>query len=200
MNRLLRTMALGLSMAASLLALAAVKAAPGAIVSRPYDWTVEITTKQLTHEFRYHNSQLNPVIKADLVYFDNDHEDHKVKYESLWYAHDKALGLERLHDFAVSQGEAIAIRVKHSDGAGVEEQKASARAVMRAVLDANLNRNMVAVVKVPHGAFDTISSTIQEYDLQPTPENAGEEGLDVDLTVFLESEPAGQTVSLSHFH
>lgn len=176
-------------------------AAPAININKPYDWTVEIKTEEMPHQFRYHNSNLRPVIKTEFTYYHMEDESNKTKYQKIWYGNDKALGLERTHEFELTQGESIAIKVKHKDDSpGMEEKKAAARAVMRAVMDAQLNKNMVQEVKVPDESFNTITQTMQDYQLQEAPDNLGEEGIAVDLSLFVESESSTSKKTLCHYH
>src|SRR5262249_25869404 len=109
-----KILSLVMAFALSLAGASGVSASPGIHFDRPYEWTIEITTKQQPREFRYHDAALRPVVKTELVYYNVDHEDDKVKYECLWYGNDKSIGLERLHSLDISQADAIAIRVRHS--------------------------------------------------------------------------------------
>lgn len=177
-----------------------VTAAPGIQVGQPYDWTIEIQTKNLPQEFRYAGSELRPVVKTEMTYYPMSNQDNKTKFQDLWYGNDKALGMERHHKMEITKGEAVAIKVVHEDDStSLEEMKAAGRAIMRAVLDANLNGNMVALVKVPSSSFNTISSTIQEYHFEPTPDNV-DKPQNIDMTIFLEGDTPDLKQALSHYH
>jgi hypothetical protein len=185
----------------------AIKAlASGGQLSRPFEWTIEIDTQELPRQFQYHNSNLTQVVKAELNYYSMENQDSKTAYEDLWYSEAHSLGLERHHNLEIRQGDAIAIRVVHnpknpSSAFPADEQRAAGKAVMKAIVDANINRNMVATIKVPQSAFNSISSEIQNYGFAPySPSGGVETPINSDMNLFLESEPAGQTQTLVHYH
>lgn len=201
MNRklisLIACSSIALSAAASLNA----NAAPAVHVARPFEWTIEISTQKLPHQFQYTGSALKEVVKASLNYYSMEDQAHKTPYEDLWYAGMKTLGLERHHKLEITQGDAIAIRVVHKNpGAPTDEQIAAGKAVMKALLDANINRNMVATIKVPQSSFYTIASEIQNYDFSPAPAGGADMPVDSDMNIFLESEPAAYTQSFVHYN
>lgn len=171
-------------------------------ISKPFEWTIEIKTQELPGQFQYNTSSIKDVVKAQMQYFSKDHEDVKTLYEDLWYARTKSLGMERHHKLEIKQGDAVAIRVLHKeDSPSQDERRAAGKAVMKAVLDANLNKNMVATIKVPTNSFYTISSEIQNYHFSPAPSGGGgETPIDSDMNLFLESEPAGLSQEFVHYH
>ncbi len=169
-------------------------------ISRPYEWTVSIDTKELPKQFEYQGSHIKPVVKCKMAYFKMTDEDEKVAYEDLWYSKARVLGLERHAKLDMTKGDAICIRVKHKTGSPTEdERKSAANAVMRTVVDVNLHKNMVATIKVPFDSFETISSEIQGYGFIALMESA-DTPVNSDMGLFLESEPEGQTRMLYHLH
>lgn len=192
------TSLLVLTTIASASIMAAIGAAPG--LNQPYDWTMEINTQDMPLHFEFQGSTLKPLVKAEVKFYNVDDEEHKTLYEYLWFAHDKALGLERKSKLNIKEGDAIAIRVHHKDDSPVlEEKRAAGKAIMRAFLDAQINHNMVATVKVPATSFDTIISEIEEYNFHPASEAPNEE-INSDMSLFVESEPEGQKQTLYHFN
>ncbi len=188
-------------MSSGAMALKAV-AAPGLGISKPYEWTIEIKTKPVERQFQYTGSSIKDVVKAELSYYSMDDQDHKTAYEDLWYASSKTLGLERHHKLELKQGDAVAISVKHEKPSpSTDEKRAAGKAVMKAVLDANINKNMVATIKVPYDSFSTISNEILEYHFSPAPSGGGvETEIDSDMNLFIESVPAGLHKSFVHYH
>jgi hypothetical protein len=176
--------------------------ASGQQVQRPYEWTIQIKTQQLERQFQYNTSDLKEVVKASLQYYPMNNQDAKVDYEDLWYSKARTLGLDRHHKLEIKQGDAVAIRVQHNaDSAPIDEQRAAGKAIMKAVVDANRNKNMVATIKVPFASFHTISSEIQNYHFAPVSDSGGgEDPINSDMNLFLESEPAGLTQSFAHYH
>lgn len=196
MNRL-AGMSYALAALTSVSMLVATQAAP--MLSRPHDWTIEIKTKEMPLHFQYQGSTLKQLVKAELKFYSATEEENKTTYEYLWFANDKALGLERKSKLNIKEGDAIAIRVLHADDSpNQEEKRAAGKAIMRAFLDAQINHNMVATVKVPVASFDAILSEIQEYNFHPASE-APDEEVHADISLFVESEPEGQRQTLYHF-
>lgn len=170
-------------------------------VDRPFEWTVQIDTKQLKNQFQYNSSELKELVKAKMTFYKMTDEDNKTDYEDLWYAKAKTLGMERHHKLDITQGDAICIKVKHiGDYTSYDEQRASGKAVMKVVLDAAVNKNMVATIKVPMTSFHTIAQEIENYHFSAAPGGSPETPVDADLTLFLESEPVGLTQSFVHMH
>jgi hypothetical protein len=173
----------------------------GIHVDRPFEWTVQIDTKQLKNQFQYNSSELKELVKAKMTYYKMTDEDNKTDYEDLWYAKAKTLGMERHHKLEITQGDAICIKVKHiGEYTSYDEQRASGKAVMKVVLDAAVNKNMIATIKVPMTSFHTIAQEIENYHFSPAPSGSPESPVDSDLNLFLESEPAGLSQSFAHMH
>lgn len=186
---------------AATLAFAPIAECSGDHVDRPFEWTVEIDTKQLKNQFQYNSSELKELVKAKMSYYKMTDEDNKTEYEDLWYAKAKTLGMERHHKLDITQGDAICIKVKHiGEYTSYDEQRASGKAVMKAVLDAAVNKNMVATIKVPMTSFHTIAAEIENYHFAPAPASTPDNPVDSDMNLFLESEPAGLTQSFAHMH
>lgn len=171
-------------------------------VSRPYEWTVEISTEQVPKQFQYQGSSLTKVVKTQIQYYPIDNTSNKTAYEDLWYSNAKPIGLERHNKLDMKQGDAVAIRVLHKapGTAPLDEQRSAGKAVMKAIVDSNINKNMVATIKVPMDSFHTIESEIQNYHFSPAPSGGGENPISSDMNLFLESEPAGLTQSFVHYH
>lgn len=178
---------------ASAMAMTATPSARADLVDLPYDWVFQVETKPLPKQFEYQGSPLKPVEKIDIKYHPAKSADDKTTYEYLWYHDGKALGLERAKKFDIPQGDSIAIQVKHkNDSSTAGEEKAAANAILRVTLDAYLNKNAVALVKLPSDSFYDISGHLQSQGLQVAPDMAAEgTPLESSLTLFLVSEPEG---------
>lgn len=199
MNRFFIAIATAIGITSSIMAIKATAAGP--VLSHPYEWTVQINTQELQHQFQYNTSSISQVVKASLEYYEMDDQDHKTKYEDLWYSNAKALGMERHHKLELKQGDWVAIKVKHKNGyAPLDEQRAAGKAVMKAVLEIVRNKNMVATIKVPASSFHTISSEIQNYHFSPVSESGSETPIESDMNLFLESEPEGSRQAFVHYN
>ena len=186
---------------------AASKASAQNQINHPYAWTIEIDTQEVPLQFQYSGSALTQVVKTQLQFYSNSNPPPTptsatlTLYESLWFSNGKSLGLERQNKLQIRQGDSIAILVVHKNGsAQPDEQIAAAKAIMKAVVDANLNKNMVATIKVPMASFSTISQQIQNYHFAPIVASSSEDPTQSDLNLFLESVPPGMTQGLAHVH
>jgi hypothetical protein len=163
---------------------------------QPYDWTVEIQTQKLTRQFDYPGSVLQPIVKAEIQYYSTNAPANKTAYENIWFNNGKAVGLERLHNLDINQGDGVSLRIVGKTGAlSPEECKAAANAILRMTLDTYLNRNAVVTVRLPDSYFTQIISALQS---NPHIVNApdGVEPADATLSMFFQSESTLQRQQL----
>lgn len=199
MNKALMAVATILSITFS--SAASVKAANGPQLSRPFEWTIQITTQELPGQFQYAGSLLNRVFKAGMEYYPVANENDRTAYEDVWYGGNNTLGLERHHKLEIRQGDAVAIRVVHKNpSASSEEQHAAGKSIMKALLDSSRNKNMVAIIRVPYQSFYSISSEIQNYHFSPAASSGAGNPVNSDMNLFLQSEPAGLSQNFAHYH
>lgn len=175
---------------------------PPAALSDPmlghtYDWIAEIETQQLDKTLNFQGVGQQPVVRAHVSYFKNDKPEQTTDYENLWYSNGKPLGLQRLNPLNITQGEQIAIRIKHKKNSAPHNEKVSAaNAALRVLLDSMLNRNLVAAVLVPQNSFSEISQSLQDQNCVPGSMGEGQQMSNVDI--FLKSEPNGPTQMLHY--
>jgi hypothetical protein len=152
----------------------------------PYDWTVTIKTERLDNQFDYSGSTLKPVVKGTVSYGRVSDTTAGVKYEELWFCRGKPYGLERKGPLAIPQGDGVAIRVIHIDDHGIidnhatpDELAAAADSILRVVVDAQVNQNIVHTIIVPAQSFSGICQSLQKQhfvvcaDAVETPHLAG---------------------------
>ncbi|MCC6976816.1 MAG: hypothetical protein IT343_00740 [Candidatus Melainabacteria bacterium] len=165
----------------------------------PYDWVIQVDTIRLKRQFEYSGSTLNPIEKLEVSWHPVDKKDDVKKYESMWFHDGKAVGMEKVRKLDIEKGEGVAIEVKHKESNATEaEKKAVANAIIRLTLDAYLNKNTVAAVKVPKESFSGISNRIQEFGFHIAEEKAGDSQVQYtsDMTVTLISVPEGEKQTL----
>ena len=172
-------------------------------IARPFDWTIELKTKQLPHHFEYTNSHLHGVEKIHVSYVhasDSSHPDPQpTEYENLWYHSGKPLGLERLHKFEVIQGDSTSILVSHSgSSASDDECKAAANAVLRLILDANLNKNAVVNIRVPDDSFERIKQDLYNLGCQDG-SGISDEGRATAINLFLQTDPDPHSTQILYY-
>jgi hypothetical protein len=168
---------------------------------QPYDWTVDIKTQQLQRQFDYPGTKLTPVVKTELQYYPMDAQSNKTKYEHIWYCKGKALGLERLHKFQITEGDGIAIKISHkTDDPTSGEYKAAANAILRILIDAYLNKNALVTVKIPPNSFSPISNELRSNPHIDTSGGGSETPVSSGVPIFLQTdEPDGPTLQLYYF-
>lgn len=188
--------AVTLASIAAALTLVAAQSARADLVDLTYDWVFQVETKPLPKQFEYQGSPLKPIEKVDVKYHPSKDAENKTTYEYLWYHDGKPLGLERMKKFEIPQGDSLAIQIKHKNGSSTSgEEKAAANTILRITLDAYLNKNAVALVKLPSDSFYDISSALQNQGMVVAPDSGGMDGfntpLDTSLTLNMVSEPEG---------
>ena len=170
-------------------------------VALPYDWVIQVETTQLKRQFEYKGSTLNPVEKLEVLWYPTKDQNKKTKYELMYYHDGRPFGMEKLHKMEIDQGDGVAIEIKHKDNNATEaEKKDAANAVFRLALDAYLNKNPLAAVKVPVDSFESVSDKLKALGFHDSKEDG--EGLDndqqfkSDMTISLFSVPEGKHVTL----
>jgi len=115
---------------------------------------VLLTAEEIPRYFQYKDSDLTPVVRVRISYreVDKNKDNTEVQYEDLWYANGQVVGLVRHHHFDPKQSQII-LRV-HQEELAESEMEATANALVRLYLDANLNDNIVYTCVVPDDSFD----------------------------------------------
>ncbi len=170
-------------------------------VELPYDWVIQVETDQLKRQFEYKGSTLNPVERLEVTWYSTKDKTKKTKYELMYYHDGRPFGMEKLHKMDIDQGDGVAIEIKHKGNSATEaEKKDAGNAIFRLALDAYLNRNPLAAVKVPVDSFDAVSDKLQDLGFHDSKQDG--EGLDnteqfkSDMTISLFSVPEGKHVTL----
>lgn len=140
-------------------------------IARPYDWTVELETRHMQDYFKYTGCQIKDIDKVRVTYQHTPTAENpdpaKTQYENFWYHDGKPLGMERQHDYEISQGDGVSILVKHrNDEVTDEECKAAANAILRVTLDSYLNKNAVVNVRIPDSSFDRVRDALIDQGCQ----------------------------------
>ncbi len=162
-------------------------------IAKPYDWTVELETRKLEHQFDYVGSHLKGVEKVKVSYQQTptaeNPEPTRQHYENFWYHDGKPLGLERLHAYEITQGDGVSILIKHNDEMGSDKEcKAAANAILRVILDSYLNKNAVVNVRIPPESFEKVRDYLMELGcLQHLP--SGDDTVSSSINIFLQTDP-----------
>jgi len=170
-------------------------------VDLPYDWVIKVETHQLKRQFEYKGSTLSPVEKLEVSWHPTKDEDKVTKYEYMYYHEGRPFGMEKLRKMDMEQGEGVAIEIKHKDGDGTEaEKKDAANATFRLALDAYLNKNPLAAVKVPITSFDAVSNQLINLGFHDAQDEGGgdfNQGAKSDMSLYLYSVPDGKKQTLT---
>jgi hypothetical protein len=174
--------------------------ADGSGVNRPFDWMVNIQTQQLSRQFEYNGSSLKPIVKTAINFFEDSDPSKETDYEYIWYHDAKPVGIEKLHTFDLRSGDAIAISVQHKTSPPTPaEQKGAANAIAHVVLDAYLNRNSVALARVPYDSFDPIVAELQNEHFVLQSDSGADNPNPTGINIFVASDPPGKTSTLAYF-
>lgn len=134
---------------------AAIQAAnPALCLAGDDDWTIQMETQELKQQFQYRGTMLPTVAKVNVSYGRNA-GDQKM-FARLWYYDGKPIGLERLGTFGLTKAEGAIIEVRHKDQAEIQQEKGTANAILRVLLNAYHNSNAIAYIKLPEDSFEEI--------------------------------------------
>jgi hypothetical protein len=187
-------------LAASVSVLLSSSAAQSTSQEKPYDWTMDIKTQQLERQFDYPGSTIKPIVKTELQYYPSESESTKTKYQHIWYANGKPLGMERLHKLEITEGDGVSIRVVHkTDSPTSGEYKAAANAILRVLVDAYLNKNAIVTVRVPVASFNSIVNELRNNPHINTAFDGSDNTVDSSVPIFVQAEPSGTTIQLYYF-
>ncbi|PWU01977.1 MAG: hypothetical protein C5B53_02215 [Candidatus Melainabacteria bacterium] len=160
------------------------EAAPGPMV------LMLLTAERVPKYLEYSNSQLMPVVRIKIAYreIDKNRDNTEVKYEDLWYAGGRPVGLERYHSLDL-HGSQIILRVNQQE---LDEREINpvANSIVRVFLDAALNDNSVYSCIVPNEPFDTILSAFQNQRFYAP--GTSDVLLDPSITLVVHTQTSGQ--------
>jgi hypothetical protein len=89
--------------------------------------------------------------------------------------------------------------VSHDGSAATNDEcKAAANAILRLIVDANLNKNAVVNVRIPDGTYERVKEALMDMGCQ---EGSGlsEEGRATAINLFLQTEPDPHTTAVLYY-
>lgn len=133
-----------------------------------YDDVIEMKTEEMPKYLDFPGSQLTPIVRIKISYFkDTRHNQFgpAIPYEDLWYYDGKPLGSKHYGALNIHQTDTIGVLVRQRLGhdLSLAEASATADATIRILLDATLNRNIIATVNVPATSFLEIINSLQTH-------------------------------------
>jgi hypothetical protein len=130
-------------------------------------WTILISTEKLKS---YNDVQLTlkPVVKAKVAYRSLK-DDRSTAYEDLWYGTEEqglCLGAKRYHALAIPSRDYVTIRLQGGEDLSATQVNAATDAIVRIILDAQLNDDWIESVIVPDALFKTIKEQLHFYKIR----------------------------------
>jgi hypothetical protein len=134
-----------------------------------YNWLITIETEFLNKHFDFDGTALKSLVETSISTAATNGAGTAYGYEDMWYCNGKPYGLERYGALSITPGDGVAIEVVHSTNQpALAEIKAAADAILRMLVDARLNHNIVHVVIVPANSFQSILAELQNHNFIPT--------------------------------
>ncbi|MBX3150119.1 hypothetical protein KF728_08240 [Candidatus Obscuribacterales bacterium] len=124
------------------------------------EWTVILKAQQLKRAFQYKGSQLNKVVKVDVVYRPSLSDNEPKEYESLWCNDGKPIGMQRKGLLGLERGKLLHINVEQKANTE-EENRAIAFALMHFSLQAYHRFCPIVTISVPDQTFDDICDALR---------------------------------------
>ncbi|SRR5579885_2372228 len=128
-------------------------------------WVVDIETKSSPNIFRYKGAKLTPVYVARVNLLEARKDAQPTTYELFWGARGKTMALERRSEFNIPKNQGVQFKLSHkSDTAPYAETQLAVDAMLRVLLDLQLNANPVFAARVPSDSFDDVVNALQERE------------------------------------
>jgi hypothetical protein len=140
---------------------------------------------------------MSPVVKFTIGYQLTLHMQRNkippppLKYEELWYANGKCVGMKRYNDITPGGLQQGAIYFRSvGDESLADHGKEMANCCMRMIMDIYVKRSIMAGVLLPTGCFDQFGNDITFYQFFLLEEASGGKG--ENLSLHLMSYPRGK--------
>jgi len=128
-------------------------------------WLVTVQTKSAPSIFNYQGATLTPVTEAQVSFASANSDATPTVYENFWGASGKPLALQRYEPLSIPPGDGIAFKIVNgSDQPFFSETQLAVDAVLRIMLDAQLNANPVLYVSVPSTTFSDVVSALSQQN------------------------------------
>lgn len=141
---------------------------PQVVDLAPYDDVIEMKTEKLPNYLDFDGSKLTPTIRVRISYrldTNKNKPNNETKFEDLWYADGKPVGLKRFNRFAIKQFDRVGIFVAAKSGSMTEPEAAAlANALVRMRLVASLNRNLLVTVRVPNEKLELLKAQLEKQN------------------------------------
>jgi hypothetical protein len=127
-------------------------------------WMVTVSTTAAPSVFNYPGAALTPVSEAQVSYAYSTSDDAPTVYENFWGANGTPLALERYVPFDVPRGQGVIFKiVNDTEQPPYAQTQLAVDAILRLMLDAQLNANPVLYVSVPPTCYaDVVNAFVQQ--------------------------------------
>ncbi len=134
-----------------------------------YDDVIELQCDEQKNYINFNGSRLNPVTKINVsCRLDTKHDKLAPlkEYEDLWYCQSDPIGCKKLHPLAVKSRDQVAILVIN-ERLNDAEIAALATALVALRLELSLNRNLIAVVRIPNETLAPLVDQLRKQNFVP---------------------------------
>lgn len=173
---------------------------PDINVEGVYQHVITIETDERKKCFEHAEyTKLRPVTKASVSI---EPAKGDSKYEDLWYANAKPVGLERTEAYSkkVDTGKLVAIRVKHKQPnngtreVSQVEATSAADAILRVYMDVRLHHGGVATVILPADTFHNIMTGLEQHHfVQVSAEEAEKSVFGIARLILVSDQEGGES-------
>jgi len=159
-------------------------------------WIVGIETRPSPNFFRYKGAKLSPVNVAKVTVCRAKPDATPKTYEMFWGAKGKTVALERCGKLVVPRGDCVEFKITHqTDQAQYAETQLAVDALLRVVLDLQLNSSPVFCVQVPSDSYQDVLAALQEHNFL-VKSNAPETPLQTSLIISVVDDKGCQRADL----
>jgi hypothetical protein len=138
--------------------------------NRQYDWVIYVGLSPTEKFLKYPSSTMTPLMRVPIEYrfcpnrsFRKSYPLQRQKYEELWYAQGKAVGVKRYSALPLSQYEQGALYIPYNTNIGTSIRELT-NAMVRLVLDVYANRTILATIVVPKDYFENFADALTQYN------------------------------------
>lgn len=131
-----------------------------------YQWLITISATSQANLLNFSNSSLTPAFEAD-VSMQSSASATPAIYEKFWGAQGNTLGLQRSFTYNIPAGNTVAIKIVHdSTYPSHSENQLVVSALLRVLLDTQVNTNPVLYVTAPSDCYADLINCFEEQNFQ----------------------------------
>jgi hypothetical protein len=172
-------------------------------LDRNYDWVFYVDIAAMPHFLNTRDCQIQNVERfvvsfqqtaaSALLRGTTPPQFRKLKYEEFWYHAGRPFALNTLWELPIPAHEQGAIWFRISSGDGSPCPLGIADCLLRLLIDARVNKAIIAAVMIPDAQFSSVASALQSFNFSKV---SGNSGANTKTTLRLISYPGGEEVLL----